>query len=52
MAGAIVMIIVLVLVIPVGVIASGGVIAALIGHLLRRNAETTHAGSELIELND
>ena len=52
MAGAIIIIVLLVVVIPVGVIISGGVAAGFIGHLLRRNAETTHEGSELIELND
>lgn len=52
MAGAVVMILVLVVVIPVGVLISGGVVAGVIGHVLRRNAEKTHAGSELVELND
>jgi hypothetical protein len=52
MAGAILIIIVLVAVIPVLVIISGGVVAGLIGTALRANGEKTHEGSELIELNN
>lgn len=52
MVGVVIIIVLLVVVMPVGVVVAGGVGAGIIGHVLRRNAETTHAGSELIELND
>jgi hypothetical protein len=52
MAGAILIIIVLVAVIPVLVIISGGVLAGLIGTALKVNGEKTHEGSELIDLNN
>lgn len=52
MAGAIIIIVLLVVVIPVGLMVTGGALAGVIGHVLRRNAEQTHAGSELVELND
>ena len=42
---------VLIVVIPVGVLVSGAVASALLGHLLKNEAETSHAGSELIETN-
>ena len=50
-AGAIAIIIVLVVALPVIVIMSGGVIAAVIGHLVRIDVDRTHEGSELIDLN-
>ena len=49
--GPVLVVLALVIVIPVGVIASGGALAALIGHVLRRNVEQQHEGSELIDLN-
>ena len=52
MAGAIVLIIVIVAVLPVMFILTGGAIAAALGWLLRDNGESTHEGSELIELNN
>ena len=45
------MVILLVVVVPIGIIISGGVLAAIIGYFLKNNAETTHEGSELIETN-
>jgi membrane glycosyltransferase len=51
MAGAILMVIVLVLVIPVAVFMSGAVAAALLGWSLKKDAETRNEGSELIDLN-
>lgn len=42
---------VLVVVIPVGVLVSGAVASAILGHLLKNEAEVTHEGSELIETN-
>ena len=51
MTGAILMVIVLVVVIPVAVCMSGAVVAALLGWSLKEDAETRHEGSELIALN-
>lgn len=51
MAGAILMVIVLVLVIPVAVLVSGAVAAALLGWSLKADAEARNQGSELIDLN-
>ncbi len=51
MAGAIVLIIVM-LAIPVAVLMSGAVAAALLGESLRRNGVASHEGSELLELED
>jgi hypothetical protein len=50
-AGAIVIIAILVLVIPVLVMLSGALAAAVLGWLLVGNAEATHEGSELIDCN-
>jgi len=52
MGGALLVVIALVLVIPVAVIISGGILAGVIGTVLKVNGEKTHAGSELIELNE
>jgi hypothetical protein len=51
MAGAILMAIVLVVVIPVAVGMSGAVVAALLGWSLKEDADARNEGSELIELN-
>jgi len=49
--GAIAIVIVLLL-IPVLVMLSGGVAAGVLGFFLGRDAEARHAGSELLELDD
>jgi len=49
--GAVIIAIVLVIVIPVSVLMSGSVGAALIGWFLRDNADRAHEGSELVDLN-
>lgn len=49
--GAALVTIALVIVIPVSVMISGGVVAALIGTMLGREADARHQGSELIDLN-
>jgi hypothetical protein len=49
--GAIAIVVVLLL-IPVLVLLSGGVLAAVIGQLLGRDADARHQGSELLELDD
>jgi hypothetical protein len=51
MSGAILMVIVLVLVIPIAVCMSGAVVAALLGWSLKEDAEARNEGSELIDLN-
>jgi hypothetical protein len=51
MSGALVIAIVILVVIPVGVIMTGALVAAILGWSLKDNGETTHEGSELIDLN-
>ncbi len=51
MSGAAIITIVLLVVIPVGVILTGAVIAGTLGWALKDNGEATHEGSELIDLN-
>jgi hypothetical protein len=50
-AGAVAIIIVLVIAIPVGVLVSGGVFAGILGFSLKKEGEAANEGSELIELN-
>ena len=51
MLGAIILAMILVVAIPVSVIMSGALLSGVLGWSLRDNAETTHAGSELIDLS-
>ena len=51
MLGAILIIVAMLLVFPPLVFAGGLVISALLGWALTTEAEATHEGSELIELN-
>lgn len=51
MAGAVAILIWLVL-LPVAVLMTGAVASAILGHVLWRDAEARHEGSELVELND
>ena len=51
MFGVIVVLLAILVVIPVGVLLSGGVVAGVIGFFLKSNGEKTHEGSELIETN-
>ena len=51
MLGAIILAIVILIAIPVGVLMSGGVAAAVIGHFLKEEGEASHPDSELIDLN-
>lgn len=51
MAGAIAIVVVL-LVFPTLVLLSGGVASALVGHVLQRDGEIRHEGSELLDLDD
>jgi len=49
--GALIVAAVLVVVLPVAFLMSGGAASVLMGFLLKDHAETTHEGSELIETN-
>lgn len=51
MAGAVVIAIILVVVIPVVVLMSGALASAALGYVLMDEAERSHEGSELIDLN-
>lgn len=51
MIGAVIFVIILVAVIPVSVLMSGGLGAGIIGFFLRSEADATHEGSELVDLN-
>ncbi len=51
MLGAAIIIVVLVVAIPVAVLMSGGAGAAIIGWVLRTDADTRNEGSELVDLN-
>jgi len=48
----IVAIVIVLLLIPVAVLMSGGVFAAVLGFFLGRDADERYAGSELLELDD
>jgi hypothetical protein len=50
-SGAIAIVIALLIVIPVGTLVTGAVIAGVLGHFLKDNGEKEHEGSELIALN-
>jgi hypothetical protein len=51
MAGAIAIVIVLLL-IPVTVLLSGGVLSAVIGEAMYRDGRARHEGSELLDIDD
>ena len=51
MLGAIIIVIALLVVIPVGVMVSGGAIAGIISFFVQKEADVRHEGSELIDLN-
>ena len=51
MIGAAIIVVVLVVVIPVSVLMSGGLGAAVIGFFERKDADARHEGSELVDLN-
>ena len=51
MLGAIALAVIIVAVLPVIFLMTGGAIAAALGWLLKENGEATHEGSEYIELN-
>jgi hypothetical protein len=49
--GGVVIVVLIVLVLPVLALMSGAVAAAILGYFLKEDAEATHEGSELVELN-
>jgi hypothetical protein len=49
--GPLIIAVVIVLVLPVVFLVTGGIIAAITAYFLRANGEATHEGSELIDLN-
>jgi FlaG/FlaF family flagellin (archaellin) len=51
MPGALVIAVIILVVIPVSVILTGALVAAILGWSLKDNAEATNQGSELIDLN-
>jgi len=51
MLGAVVLVVILLIVIPVSVAMSGAVVAGILGWSLRDNGDATHEGSELIDLS-
>ncbi len=52
MTGAVIMIVVLVVVMPVGILMSGAIGASLLGRLLKRGVDADHEGSELLEVSE
>ena len=51
MEGAVAIVIVLAVVMPIGVILSGGIAAAILGTLLYKDNESGNEGSELLDTN-
>ena len=51
MAGAVLLVIFIVLVLPPAFLMAGGVVSAILGWAAKSNAEAANEGSELIDLN-
>ena len=49
--GPIIIVFVLLIVLPVSFLVGGAIVAMVLSMALKRNAEITHEGSELIDLN-
>ena len=49
--GVVIIVFVLVIVLPVSFLMGGAAVAAILSSALKSNAEATHEGSELIDLN-
>ena len=49
--GALIILVTLFVVLPVGFMITGGVLSVVLGHSLRKEGEYRHEGSELIETN-
>jgi hypothetical protein len=50
--GPIIIVVVTVIALPVSFLVGGAVVAAVLSGALKKNAEATHEGSELIQLNN
>jgi hypothetical protein len=46
------MVILLVIVMPVGILVGGAVVASLLGGLLKSDVDSSHEGSELLEVSE
>ena len=51
MLGAIILAVIIIVMIPVSMLMTGGVVASILGWALKDNGEATHEGSELIDLS-
>jgi hypothetical protein len=51
MTGAVIVAVIIVIVLPVTLMMSGGAVAGILGWALKDDAEDRHEGSELIDLN-
>ena len=51
MLGAVIIVIVVVVALPVAYLMTGGILAAVMGWALKSNGEDTHPDSELTDLN-
>tara|TARA_B110000438_G_scaffold295150_1_gene337694 strand:- start:994 stop:1170 length:177 start_codon:yes stop_codon:yes gene_type:complete len=52
MGGAVIMIIILVVIMPIGILMSGALAAALIGGLIKKDVDVSHKDSELLEVSE
>jgi len=52
MLGAVLMVILLVIVMPVGILVGGAGVASLLGGLLKSDVDSSHEGSELLEVSE
>ncbi|MDP7542259.1 MAG: hypothetical protein QF653_03305 [Acidimicrobiales bacterium] len=52
MTGAVIMIVLLVIVMPVGILMGGAIGAFSLGRLLKREVDQRHEGSELLEVSE
>lgn len=51
MLGAVIIVLLVVVILPVTFLVTGGVLSAVVGWALKKNGEETHPNSELTELN-
>lgn len=51
MVGAVLMVVALVVVLPIVIIISGGILSGLVGFFVKTDVDASNEGSELLELN-
>lgn len=51
MLGPVIIVVALLVILPVGMIITGGVVATILGHSLRKEGEYRNEDSELLDLN-